>query len=180
MGSKRKRTYREYLQSDHWKTLRQEALQRDGGECVQCGGRDNLQVNHLRYKNPWEACVLDDVETLCRQCHREYHGIGPTAFELQSRRIEQLIAIEAPRAVLVGEWKKLKRLIELENPFDLDDFAGLIFHHVYQSWALEAEAGNTNWWRGPRGDFWRDRALRIKNSLRRRADNVRKALRINV
>lgn len=72
----RQRAYREYQATDHWAALRTAAVARDGGKCVRCGSTAILQVHHTLYRTPFEAGILSDVETLCRQCHRKEHGFG--------------------------------------------------------------------------------------------------------
>ncbi|HEV8189473.1 MAG TPA: hypothetical protein VGP83_17090 [Pyrinomonadaceae bacterium] len=76
-----KTEYAEYLQSEHWKRLRREAIT-DCPECFRCGiPRDlareiydqDLHVHHKRY-NLWRE-DLSDLEVLCRRCHDiETHG----------------------------------------------------------------------------------------------------------
>lgn len=47
-----KKTYKRYLQTEHWKKLRFEVLKRSGGRCERCGyrpwKRGVLQVHHTR------------------------------------------------------------------------------------------------------------------------------------
>lgn len=47
--SKRKSEYLKYLESGHWKSLKREALIRDGFKCSQCSSSENLQGHHKRY-----------------------------------------------------------------------------------------------------------------------------------
>lgn len=50
-----KKTYKRYLQTEHWKKLRFEVLKRSGGRCERCGyrpwKRGVLQVHHKTYDN---------------------------------------------------------------------------------------------------------------------------------
>ena len=73
--------YERYMQSPEWRSTRRLALKRDGFRCrgvdrgVLCGSRQNLQVHHLSYKYfGHEAEHLEDLKTLCRNCHRRAHG----------------------------------------------------------------------------------------------------------
>lgn len=62
-----------YLRSDHWHAVRQWALLVDRHRCRECGrgGRGiTLDVHHRTYEHLW-AERPEDLETLCRQCHRE-------------------------------------------------------------------------------------------------------------
>lgn len=66
--------YYEYIGSDEWKRKREEILKRDNYQCMACGGKCNLQVHHLTYKNignenEWELI------TLCKSCHQQYHEV---------------------------------------------------------------------------------------------------------
>ena len=39
-----------YLNSPHWRRVREAAMKRDGFRCTNCGKRDDLQVHHLNYQ----------------------------------------------------------------------------------------------------------------------------------
>lgn len=68
--------YKDFLHTDYWKAVRNERLFRDGYKCSCCGSEDNLQVHHITYKNHGnEHSHMDDLITLCMDCHREYHKI---------------------------------------------------------------------------------------------------------
>lgn len=66
--------YQEYLKSEHWKALRSDALWRDKGLCRKCGNGKWVEVHHLKYRTPWTDGVIEDVVSLCPDCHREEHG----------------------------------------------------------------------------------------------------------
>lgn len=107
--SKRQEAYWEYLESDHWKAIRGQALDRDGHKCVKCGSVKWLQVHHLRYRGRPEDTELGDLETLCRHCHRQEHGIGPSDFDdylrilqLQLRKDQIPTATEELRLVALA------------------------------------------------------------------------------
>ncbi|WP_049925683.1 HNH endonuclease [Halopiger goleimassiliensis] len=62
-----------------WWRIRRRALERDGYECLHCGGEPdelgrNPDVHHVRpvrsFDRPEEAHTMDNVVTLCRSCHR--------------------------------------------------------------------------------------------------------------
>lgn len=71
--SKRRRIYFKYLESAHWKSLRQQAWKRDDYKCTCCGSPNNLQGHHVKYRNPLERCTVDDIQTLCQKCHDALH-----------------------------------------------------------------------------------------------------------
>lgn len=73
--SKRKEEYLEYLQSDRWKELKEEAYKIHGRICKQCESKKNLQVHHKRYpKELGTESPKDDLIILCKKCHRKFHG----------------------------------------------------------------------------------------------------------
>lgn len=57
--------YAKYITSPHWKTLRQQALERDGFRCRGCDASENLQVHHRRYGAKLGTESVDDLTTLC-------------------------------------------------------------------------------------------------------------------
>jgi len=75
METKRQAEYRVYLESEHWKKLRGVVISRDG-RCLRCGSRKPLQAHHRFYRSRWEDSIPEDLETLCRGCHRAVHGIS--------------------------------------------------------------------------------------------------------
>ena len=66
--------YYGYLQSDEWKALRAQALKRDGYRCQMCGSGTNLQAHHVSYEHLHTDEELDDVVTLCKECHKKVHA----------------------------------------------------------------------------------------------------------
>ncbi len=67
--SARQRAYREYMQSDTWKRLRREALERDGRRCRLCNASGGLQVHHRYYPEVLGTETTDALTTLCGDCH---------------------------------------------------------------------------------------------------------------
>ncbi len=67
-----KEWYKEYLKTDHWLNLREEALKRAGKRCQVCGYRKNLQVHHNTYKNIGHEDI-EDLVVLCWKCHKTFH-----------------------------------------------------------------------------------------------------------
>lgn len=77
--------YRCYLQSEHWRRLKQFVLDRDRARCQNCGRvvtrnifpmPDRAEVHHLSYdgfRRLGKSFAFECV-TLCHNCHREYHG----------------------------------------------------------------------------------------------------------
>lgn len=63
--------YRNYLISENWLVKRNQVLKRDKNICQVC---NNLaeEVHHKTYKNLYNE-PLDDLVSLCRNCHIEVH-----------------------------------------------------------------------------------------------------------
>lgn len=72
--------------SAEWKELRSRALERDGYQCQSCGMTEEkhqekfgvgLNVHHLTdiadFENPKDADTLENLETLCAECHGTHH-----------------------------------------------------------------------------------------------------------
>lgn len=51
--------------------LRKEVLRRDGNRCVQCGNTNRLEVDHIINIANGGTHNLDNLQTLCADCHRE-------------------------------------------------------------------------------------------------------------
>ncbi len=66
-----------------WKAVRMFALERDGWQCVQCGTRHRLEVDHIKPVRDWPelSYSLGNLQTLCGSCHarktRIEIGLGP-------------------------------------------------------------------------------------------------------
>jgi 5-methylcytosine-specific restriction endonuclease McrA len=70
-------TYNAYLNSSEWKEKRAERLAIDSWHCSNCDKHESevtLQVHHLTYKNVGDENVVDDLVTLCIDCHQKQHG----------------------------------------------------------------------------------------------------------
>lgn len=80
-------TYEAYLQTEAFDRIRQKVFARDHYRCVVCESMDYLQVHHLTYDNVYHE-ELEDLITLCRQCHAAYHAVDNRAKALQASRIQ--------------------------------------------------------------------------------------------
>lgn len=70
-----KQAYREFLKSRFWLELsaKKRAMV---GRCERCKCRSFLQSHHVRYPENWYDTTLEDLEVLCRKCHRKEHRIA--------------------------------------------------------------------------------------------------------
>lgn len=73
--AERRRAYKAYLRSRAWQEKRSLVIARDG-KCVKCGRIESLQVHHINYSTFGNE-DLEDLETLCQDCHRTEHGGTP-------------------------------------------------------------------------------------------------------
>lgn len=65
--------YKEYLQSDAWKTFRKRALQHYGRKCYLCGTENGqIDVHHNNYERLGHE-LLGDVVPLCHRHHLVFH-----------------------------------------------------------------------------------------------------------
>lgn len=71
--------YREFLKSDFWKELsakKKELVKK----CQRCGSKKSLQCHHVEYPKDWFQTTLEQLEVLCRRCHKKEHGINTYPF----------------------------------------------------------------------------------------------------
>ncbi len=71
MGIKHPRYSRAVLKTRRWQALRLKAKRRDGFQCVACGARGRLEVDHIKSvrTHPELAFDLNNLQTLCSSCH---------------------------------------------------------------------------------------------------------------
>ncbi|MEM9899907.1 MAG: HNH endonuclease signature motif containing protein [Pseudomonadota bacterium] len=62
---------RRVCRGNRWKALRLQALERDGWQCVQCGSRRRLEVDHIEpvRDRPNLSYALSNLQVLCPRCH---------------------------------------------------------------------------------------------------------------
>jgi 5-methylcytosine-specific restriction endonuclease McrA len=91
--------YAEYLETAHWADRRDRKIAASGGQCDRCGfygqrdqdGRlHGLDVHHLTYETLGHE-DMSDLETLCRTCHREQHGIPGATREQERAKVTNRI-----------------------------------------------------------------------------------------
>jgi hypothetical protein len=67
--------YREYLQTEHWKTLSTRARKNAYYRCQLCNSRDHILNTHHRTYERRGCEYLSDLIVLCEPCHEHFHGI---------------------------------------------------------------------------------------------------------
>lgn len=61
--------YQSYIRSVEWQQKRKERLALDNHHCKNCGGKQGLEVHHKSYDGFLNESVVDDLVTLCSDCH---------------------------------------------------------------------------------------------------------------
>lgn len=69
----RRSEYYRYLESCEWRQLRKQAFERDEYKCTVCGSGLNLRGHHRRYRKDIRTCIVDDIQTMCNECHERHH-----------------------------------------------------------------------------------------------------------
>ena len=58
------------LKSERWRRVRVEVLNRDNWQCVQCGARGSLEVDHITpVRKGGAEYDLGNLQSLCKRCH---------------------------------------------------------------------------------------------------------------
>ena len=68
-------SYATYLESSHWRKIREEVLIRDCGRCRVCNVNRASQVHHLTYERIGRELTVDLI-AICAGCHEKHHGKG--------------------------------------------------------------------------------------------------------
>lgn len=64
--------YNAYLRSRQWAFLKKLTFYRDFNKCVRCGNQAT-EVHHYSYPKRWFDDRLENLVSLCRECHRSKH-----------------------------------------------------------------------------------------------------------
>ena len=92
--------YAAYMRSYEWICKRREVLSRDNNLCVGCS-QPAEQVRHLTYERLGRE-RLEDLASLCRECHEKVHFIGGSEFkdwiELQRKLVDRSPAPQENRS----------------------------------------------------------------------------------
>ena len=131
-----KEEYQEYLQSEHWLSVREERKKIDNYRCILCGSSENINVHHLSYENIGEENIYLDLLTLCKRCHFLLHDA---------------IGEAKPKVEQCHEEFKTKLRIYVENNADMKEIysqyeekRGEIFAEALTPFCDIIPASNTN------------------------------------
>jgi hypothetical protein len=88
--------YRTFLQSDFWQDVRRRVLARDNGRCRVCDAPERLEVHHRTYDHHGaENLFLNDLTTLCHDCHELYERNKRTQLPPSDEVIEVIMQAAA-------------------------------------------------------------------------------------
>lgn len=69
-----------------YKKIRKQALERDSYTCQNCGSDKDLHVHHVTPRWDGGGNELQNLMTLCRNCHEKLHQEAMEALKAECRR----------------------------------------------------------------------------------------------
>jgi hypothetical protein len=117
--------YAEYLQTEEWAIKREQALVRDGYRCRLCNSKENLQVHHRTYER--RGCEdLNDLTTLCDECHEHFHSrMGFRQIDIMQQTETSVIDSQS-REEIRRKWILLLLGILVQKPYLLGHVRGIL------------------------------------------------------
>lgn len=153
-----KERYREFLKTPFWKDLSRRKLEQVG-HCEVCGYHHHLQAHHLFYRLDWFDTKLEDLQVLCRTCHRIEHGRlvmfpfdivahavethlnrmdrGSTPPSMDNFRVMALLALDR------DDVRKIEDLIRRRSGMRI----GCHSEKLWASWLSKPREVKDRWWR---------------------------------
>lgn len=102
-------------------SIRQIKLKDSNYSCVKCGCSENLELDHIKpvYSHPELGFSYDNIQVLCRKCHREKHNISGEQKIWREKHIGNTMTVS---------WSKIKYVKYLgeEMTYDME-----IDHHSH-------------------------------------------------
>jgi len=117
--------YAEYLKTDHWQSVRKQALERAGHRCTLCAGTTSLDVHHNSYFTLWHE-TPNDLTVLCRSCHGIHHAAVKQDFVVLDPPEPEYTETRIPRQVTEADFQQIKELWIKEQGVVLAAQAGKI------------------------------------------------------
>lgn len=100
--------YKEYLQSDKWRTFKNKLKRLRGNRCEVCQAPNKiLDGHHLTYIRLYNE-RLDDVQLLCRECHEKVHNRSFKTGKPISNKIKTVIKVLFLKNKKVKIFKSIK------------------------------------------------------------------------
>lgn len=122
-------SYRQYLNSEHWKNTRERLLERHGAYCDCCGSTDNINVHHLTYKNIGKENDYELI-VLCHRCHQIMHD------QKRKRRLANEFHDVIYGDEVQEKIKELKQLIKTK-------IGKVVAEEMYDTWGDGMVSGRT-------------------------------------
>lgn len=120
----RQKAYRDFLAGGFWKGLsaRKRLLV---GKCERCGLVERLQCHHKEYPKDWNDTTLEQLEVLCRGCHRKEHGLSgswePANFDRKMKALWVRLRYCTKDFQDVAGMEEQRELVSLVNYVDQKD-----------------------------------------------------------
>lgn len=111
----------------HTPEQRREVLARDGYRCQQCGSSGPLCVHHVVYRSDGGSDDLDNLATLCVECHTDKHQ--PDGWNALMR-YSALVNVERQRVALHELYSRFIAALYGQSNLPCDLWHGelVIFH----------------------------------------------------
>ena len=74
LASLRQKQPRLKLAKEEYEIIRKRVLERDGWRCQKCGSMASLHVHHMKRRSQLGSDTMDNLITLCADCHGKCHG----------------------------------------------------------------------------------------------------------
>ena len=74
MNATRRKSPRLRLDSESYRKLHRQVLERDGWRCQICGSMQQLQVHHLKFRSQSGGDEEQNLITLYAECHLRIHS----------------------------------------------------------------------------------------------------------
>lgn len=114
-----KQEYLSYLESDHWRELKNRKSAEVGWRCQFCDGDHRIHGHHVNYRN-YMDCTTEDILLLCEECHFYLHVAlkdnGITNISAADTLLLLQAWLETPRGKAIFKRKqerKQKKLLRL-------------------------------------------------------------------
>ena len=62
------------LGAQDYDMMRERVLRRDSWRCQECGSMKNLHIHHMKRRSQLGGDTMDNLITLCADCHGKCHG----------------------------------------------------------------------------------------------------------
>lgn len=118
--------YLSYLESERWNSLRNKRLEMDNFQCQICGNPKQLHVHHLFYPHTLGTETVNDLITLCADCHNMIETLKKSgAIEKRKTRITLDVHVRLP--IDDSQYKEMRtKSLELLDEFKTDKNNGLL------------------------------------------------------